>query len=595
MTLPCELLLSLLSSPAFIAAKDGRLYGVNEELRELLKDRFKSTDFNTLLEIGLFNNGAELRGFVRGFTKIGLRQQVWLPGPRLGNSTSGARLRAIYQEKEQLIVGVIDPEQKPAVIATERERVQEAELLNNLPYHVLVVDADGTIRYANAYAQDCLGVPESVSNNGEQRMSLQDVDTEFTATSWRRYLKIARQSGTVSYETTFKLDSGKLQTVEVTVSRVYGIPVRRVELVAREMDLQRRERKRLLEAELKIQELEAELNGADPLEQAPANDINIVGRSGAHQRLMERIATVAPTASTVLITGESGTGKELIARAIHAGSKRAKQPLVTVNCGALPRELIESELFGHRKGAFTGAVRDRVGQLMLADQGTLFLDEIGELPLELQTRLLRFLQEGEVQPVGSSEVLLANVRVIAATNRKLEDMVAAGTFREDLYYRLNVFPVYSPPLRRRMDDLSLLIEHLIDKYGYQLNEKVTGASAAFIAELKRYDFPGNVRELENIVQRALIVCGGSELLPTDLSLDQRVEPTTTAAANGRKNQPVSPGEWLTYDEMQRDYIERVLATVDGRVSGPGGAAELLGLNPQTLYSKIRKLGVSRKR
>lgn len=314
----------------------------------------------------------------------------------------------------------------------------------------------------------------------------------------------------------------------------------------------------------------------------------LVYSSKAFAKVITSIDLVAKTDANVLITGETGTGKELIARTIHDRSLRRDGPMVTVDCSSIPESLIESELFGYRKGAFTGANRDHQGRFKAADSGTIFLDEIGEMPLILQTRLLRVLQEGKFTPVGDNQAHTADFRVIAATNRDLESWVEEGKFRRDLYYRLNVFSIPCPPLRDRKGDVECLTNHFMmhfnKKYGKDINKVGDGPMERLI----QYPFPGNVRELENLIERAFIVAEGKTLqnvLPPDLDF-VKGSPVLDVF-NGQLT------EFLSFEDYQRRYIELVLASTEGRVSGPDGAAEILKLNPQTLFSKMKKLGIKR--
>jgi len=305
----------------------------------------------------------------------------------------------------------------------------------------------------------------------------------------------------------------------------------------------------------------------------------LVGDSGALRRVREQIAQVAATDSTVLIEGETGTGKELVARAIHEASARRERPLVKVNCAALPRELVESELFGHEKGAFTGALSQRRGRFELAEGGTLFLDEIGELSLEAQAKLLRVLQEREFERVGGSRALRADVRVIAATNRDLQAETRGGRFRADLYYRLNVFPIAVPPLRERRDDIPRLLQHFAARAARKLGKYTDGVSPAFVERARAYDWPGNIRELENLVERATIVSNGGAL---DATL-------FLSPAGAPAPRPASP--MGTLEDLERAHIRQVLESTRWVIEGESGAARILGLNPSTLRGRVRKLGI----
>lgn len=314
----------------------------------------------------------------------------------------------------------------------------------------------------------------------------------------------------------------------------------------------------------------------------------IVGRSAPLRKAIEKIELVAPTHATVLITGESGTGKELIARAIHQSSERSERPLIRVNCAAVPRELFESEFFGHVKGAFTGAVRDRAGRFELANGGTLFLDEVGEIPLELQSKLLRVLQEGQLERVGADKTQTIDVRVIAATNRDLSAEVDAGRFREDLFFRLNVFPIHAAALRERKEDIPLLVAHFLQGLGRRFGRERLRISEADVHRLQAYDWPGNIRELQNLLERAVIVSPAGQLQVELPAAREAVAPTAEAA-------PASTSEILTESARRardRAVIEEALRQSGGKVFGPGGAAEALGLKPTTLASRIKRWGIS---
>ncbi len=311
----------------------------------------------------------------------------------------------------------------------------------------------------------------------------------------------------------------------------------------------------------------------------------IVGSSEALRRVLEQVSRVAPTDSTVLIQGETGTGKELIARAIHNRSKRANRAFIRVNCAAIPPSLIASELFGHEKGSFTGALQRRLGRFESADGGTIFLDEVGELPPETQVALLRVLQEREFERVGGNQTISVDVRVLAATNRDLSAAVADGTFRRDLFYRLNVFPIQLPVLRDRIDDIPLLVEYLVDRYAKKAGKRIRSISKDTLSLFRSYDWPGNIRELQNVVERAVILCDG-ETFCVDPSWLTPVAPRPAALA-------VPLVEDLA--EREKVMIENALRESGGLISGPTGAAAKLRLPRQTLESKIRKLGINRHR
>ncbi len=309
----------------------------------------------------------------------------------------------------------------------------------------------------------------------------------------------------------------------------------------------------------------------------------IVGRSAVFQSVLSNVRRVAATDASVLIRGETGTGKELIARAVHSASKRRDKPLIKINCAALPAGLVESELFGHEKGAFTGAIAKRIGRFELADGGTIFLDEIGEIPLEVQVKLLRVLQEREFDRVGGKSPIEVDVRVIAATNRDLFQAVAEKTFREDLFYRLNVFPLLTPPLRNRAEDIPLLVSFLIDKYMLRIGKRVEGVSANSMQRLRSYRWPGNIRELENVIERAIILADGPVI-----EVDSEMLPGLTEPVTG----PASPTTGASLEEVERQHIAAVLKQTNWVIEGSNGAAKILDLHPSTLRYRMKKLGVT---
>jgi DNA-binding NtrC family response regulator len=311
--------------------------------------------------------------------------------------------------------------------------------------------------------------------------------------------------------------------------------------------------------------------------------LGIIGNSEVLVSVLDKISLVAPAPSSVLILGDSGTGKERVAQCIHHLSPRKSKDIITVNCAALPKELIESELFGHEKGAFTGAIDKRTGKFELADGGTIFLDEVGELPLEAQVKLLRVLQEREVEHVGGNKRIKVDVRIIAATNRNLEREVAEGRFRLDLYYRLNVFPIELPPLRQRKEDIPLLAAHFINKFCDEMGKPQTTLSHAAMNQLMQYDWPGNIRELEHLIERTVLVTPGQ-------LINQIILPASNTAAQTFSNYGDN-SKLKTLEEMETDHILSVLRSCKGKVCGDGGAAEILGLPASTLNSKIKKLGI----
>jgi formate hydrogenlyase transcriptional activator len=326
----------------------------------------------------------------------------------------------------------------------------------------------------------------------------------------------------------------------------------------------------------------------------------IIGNSTALKHVLQQVETVAPNDSTVLLLGETGTGKELIARAIHERSLRKNRTFVKLNCAAIPTGLVESELFGHEKGAFTGAISQKIGRLELADQGTLFLDEVGDISIEIQPKLLRALQEREFERLGSTHTRKVNVRLVAATNRDLEKMIADREFRSDLYYRLNVFPIRIPPLRDRREDIPLLVSYFVQKFSKQMQKNVEAVPTAVMKGLTGWDWPGNIRELENFIERAVIVTRGKSLeAPLGELRKTDTDKTTHVVRKEQKHIVEESSDWRIdkngiaeeYAKKQREEIIRVLSACKGRVGGADGAAARLGMNRTTLLSRMKKFGI----
>tara|TARA_R110002050_G_scaffold143876_9_gene269272 strand:- start:1936 stop:3156 length:1221 start_codon:yes stop_codon:yes gene_type:complete len=348
---------------------------------------------------------------------------------------------------------------------------------------------------------------------------------------------------------------------------------------------------KLVSANSELSELNTELNVLrEKLERENVylrNELDLVFNyeemvygSATFGNVLSEIEKVAPTDATVLLLGDSGTGKELLARATHNISHRNNHPLIKVNCSAIPRELFESELFGHKKGSFTGAFSDKIGKFELADNGTLFLDEIGELPLDMQPKILRFLQEGEIEVVGGAGVKKLNVRVIAATNRNLKEEIEKKQFREDLYFRLNVFPIVVPPLNKRKDDIPLLVEHFVDKFNKAYGKNIKYITDEAMDKLKSYNWPGNIRELENLIERASILSTDDTLLiPGFESTNQKAKSINTKD--------------LSLDTAQRNHILHVLEQCSWKITGDEGAAQLLNLKPSTLRDRMSKLDIKK--
>ncbi len=495
---------------------------------------------------------------------------------------------------------LIDDASRIAGIAIERERSQTAlkiafdqakksegqlrQMVDAIPQTVVMLGPDGSVLYANRRVLAYTGLPEEeilLTDFRPQVFHPEDMDRLrerrkegfARGVPWENEVRVRRNDGEyrwflIRYEPLFD---------------EHGIIVR---WCATGTDIEDRKRgeERLREENLVLRE---EIDRSSMFEE-------IVGSSAPLRSVLGQVAKVAPTDSTVLILGETGTGKELIARAIHKLSKRARRAFIRVNCAAIPPSLIASELFGHEKGAFTGAFQRRLGHFEAADGGTIFLDEIGELSQETQAALLRVLQEREFDRVGSSRPVSVDVRVLAATNRELEGAVTAGMFRQDLFYRLNVFPISVPSLRERKDDIPLLVEYLVERYAKRSGKKIRHINKKTMELLLAYDWPGNIREMQNIIERAVIHCDGEG---EPFSIDESWLQQKSEMPPGRR---LSPAGLLAEDKKQlfdreTKAIEAALAECQGRVSGAGGAAAKLGIPHQTLESKIARLGIDKRR
>jgi PAS domain S-box-containing protein len=480
------------------------------------------------------------------------------------------------------------------------QRLQESEaryrdLYENAPNAYWIVGTDGRILSANRRWTELLGYPveeivgaPSISFAADTPAGKPrglEVRREHLAgkavAGWE--IEMRRKDGRPVWIKVW-MEPGRGEDGSVQAARCFCVDVT-------DRVLAEAERARLHEENLYLQE---EIKSSHNFEQ-------IIGRSPALMDVLGHVGRVAPTDASVLVTGETGTGKELIARAVHSASPRKDKPLIKVNCAALPAGLVESELFGHEKGAFSGAIAKRLGRFELADGGTIFLDEIGELPAEAQVKLLRVLQEREFDRVGGSAPIRVNVRVIAATNRDLLQEVRDKRFREDLYYRLNVFPIRLPPLRERRDDIPLLVHFLVNKFAPRIGRRLDGVSRETMQRLQEYPWPGNVRELENVLERAVILATAPtlEVAPDLLPAMAKARPTEEqaqpegagAVATPARETPVQ--SLLPLEAVEREHILTVLRHTHWVITGPRGAARVLGLNPSTLRSRIKKLGISR--
>lgn len=478
-------------------------------------------------------------------------------------------------EREQPGDATLDESQQK--LQQERLRLSKFTMDNAIDL-IFWVMADGGMRFVNEPAQQLLGYREAKHWNllfpGQPEVHL-DV-----------FWPALKTDGFFEQEAMMEKANGSRFPVEICGNFLRYEGKEYACAFVRDITKRKQRNAELASALEKVQQLSEQLKKENTLLKEEFsleyNFDNIITQSKQYEQVLHQVEQVAGTDATVLLIGETGTGKELLARSLHQLSERKEAPLIKVNCAALPKDLIESELFGHEKGAFTGAHQQKKGRFELADGGTILLDEIGELPFALQSKLLRVLQEGEFERVGGTQTIQTDVRVIAATNRNLVDMVNDNQFREDLYYRLNVFPIYNLPLRDRREDIPLLVRHFVKKYTQKTGKSITELPQQSLDALMRYEFPGNIRELENIVERAVILSPGCTL-------------NLTAAFAKTSQSQRRPGfTFKTFEDMQRDYIIKALRRCNWRISGPSGAAELLELNPRTLASKMRRLGISRK-
>ena len=461
-------------------------------------------------------------------------------------------------------------------IAEQRLRQDEVELrqiTDAIPVIVHVLDADGTVLHVNRAASDYFGVAWEnvpVTDHLTRFTHPEDLEKQDWPEAMARGLPFEHELRAIGTDGVFRwflVRCNPLRDEQGRVIRWYA--------TGTDIEDRKRAEERTRNENLALRE---EVTRSSMFEE-------IVGSAQPLRMVLAQVARVAPTHSTVLISGETGTGKELIARAIHKRSNRSTRPFISVNCGAIPQSLIASELFGHERGAFTGAMQRRAGRFEAADGGTIFLDEVGELPMEAQIALLRVLQEREFERIGGAETLKVDVRLITATNRDLKQAVSAGIFRQDLFYRLNVFPIEIPPLRERAGDIALLAEYMISRYAKQAGKKFSDITSGTLEVFQKYQWPGNVRELQNVIERAVILCDGPTFSVDPTWLRWAPAATLNSAPTGLSAAPESEKEW----------IEAALAECRGRVSGRSGAAAKLGMPRQTLESKILRLGINKHR
>jgi PAS domain S-box-containing protein len=494
----------------------------------------------------------------------------------------------VRNDRGEIIAGVVALQDVTELRETQQRLLLKSEekyrdLFDLSPDAIFIVDSDGNYVSANpaglellkCTAQELTGMPVRDTYLPEERGALGSRPEEIKAAT------------TIRFERNLLRTDGATLPVEVSTS-----PVRQgyFQIVVRDISERKQSEAALANAFKKIQTLKDQLQTENFALREEINKASmfeeIVGNSSALQTVLSRLSKVAPTDSSVLITGETGTGKELIARAIHRRSRRSSRAFVCVNCAAIPRGLIASELFGHEKGAFTGATQRRLGRFELAEGGTIFLDEIGELPAETQIALLRVLQEHEFERVGGTGAIQTDVRVIAATNRNLQASIAAGGFRSDLFYRLNVFPMEIPALRERKEDISLLVEYFVDRYARKAGKNISGVSKKSMDLLQSYPWPGNIRELQNIIERSVIVCE-TENFSVDESWLSRQPLATESGSQPELSEKVATQE--------KEMIEAALRESGGRVFGPSGAAAKLRMPRSTLESKIRSMKIDKYR
>jgi len=482
---------------------------------------------------------------------------------------------AIERERSQI-------ELSKAFEEVKKSERQLQQTVDAIPQMIVVLGSDGSVEYANRTVLDYTGLSADGLMGSDFRPHVfhpEDMErlreTRRLGFSrglpWENELRVRRQDGQYRW---FLIRYSPLVNDHGHVVRWCA--------AGTDIDKRKRDEERLREENLALRE---EIDHSSMFEE-------IVGSSEPLRKVLSLVSKVAPTDSTVLVLGETGTGKELIAAAIHKRSNRSSRPFVRVNCAAIPPSLIASELFGHEKGAFTGAIQRRLGRFESADGGTIFLDEVGDLPAETQIALLRVLQEREFERAGSSKPIFVDVRVVAATNRDLEAAVAAGTFREDLFYRLNVFPIRVPSLRERKSDIPLLVEYLVERYAKRIGKKISRIKKKTLDLFQGYDWPGNVRELQNVIERAVILCEEDTFSIDETWLRSKSNQTGDSVL---LRTGVLAEDERDFANRERKVIEAALEACHGRVSGPSGAAAKLGIPHQTLESKIVRLGIDKRR
>jgi formate hydrogenlyase transcriptional activator len=478
-------------------------------------------------------------------------------------------------------------QRREAALNASEER--NRAILNAIPDLMFLMDREGT--YLDYHARDdslLLKPPHEFLGKNQSEILPPELADRFS----RKFPEVMKTDQPVVLEYSIPF-SGSARTFEASMVRCDGD---KILAIVRDITERREAEESLRKALAEVHRLTDQLHQENIYLQeevrVASNFGEIIGRSESLRRVLQQAEQVAPLDTTVMILGETGTGKELMAHAIHNLSRRKNHALVKVNCAALPGPLIESELFGHEKGAFTSADARRIGRFEIANHGTILLDEVGELPLDLQAKLLRVLEQGEFERVGGTHTIKVDVRVIAATNRNLEEAVRQGTFRSDLYYRLSIFPITLPPLRDRKEDIPMLVKHLVKQLGQKLGRNIEAIPHDTMATLRNYPWPGNVRELRNVIERAVIISPGSTLRLID---DLNSQARELVQASKAEPLAVSTPANETLEQTEYNVIVRTLKNVHWKLEGPGGAAELLNIHPSTLRSKMRKLGIERPR
>jgi PAS domain S-box-containing protein len=569
----------------FIANLEGEIVEANGaflqmfqyDRQDLLSGRLRWEDM-TPAELRERDQRAVTEALATGFFQPYEKQFFRKDGSRLPVLLGGA----LFQDSNEGVSFVLDlSEQKRAEAKIREQEMEFRQMVDLVPQHVAVFGPNGERLYANRVTLDYVGLSleewrQTLGHSFRSSLFVHPDDQERVARDFNANrssdsaceLELRVRKGDATYRW-FLVRFSPLRDDQGHITRWY--------VASTDIEDRKRAEDRLRSENVALRE---EIDKASMFEE-------IVGTSPGLKTVLSRVSKVAPSDSTVLITGDTGTGKELVARAIHRRSNRASRAFVSVNCSAIPRELIASELFGHEKGAFTGATHQRLGRFELASGGTIFFDEVGELPAETQIALLRVLQEHEFERVGGTRSIRADVRVIAATNRDLQAAISAGAFRSDLYYRLNVFPIEIPPLRERKQDIPLLVEYFIDRYARKASKKITTVDKKTLRLLQSYSWPGNIRELQNVIERSVIVCESENFSVDESWLSKDIlPPTFRTIQSGAFKVEVEP-------RGEREIIEAALAETRGRVSGPSGAAAKLRIPPSTLETRIKALKINK--